>query len=46
MGAARGVDKGLISGAIYASRFIAGLRLGQTTIVAPVYLAEISPGSI
>jgi hypothetical protein len=28
-------------GAIYAGRFIAGLGVGQTTVVAPVYLAEI-----
>lgn len=28
-------------GAVYAGRFIAGLGVGQTTVVAPVYLAEI-----
>ncbi|KAK9371945.1 general substrate transporter [Lipomyces chichibuensis] len=33
-------------GAIYAGRFIAGLGVGQTTVVAPVYLAEIAPASI
>lgn len=32
--------------AVYAGRFIAGLGVGQTTVVAPVYLAEISPASI
>ncbi|PPJ60327.1 hypothetical protein CBER1_01273 [Cercospora berteroae] len=30
-------------GQIYAGRFIAGLGVGQTTVVAPTYLAEISP---
>ncbi|KAJ5296255.1 Alpha/beta hydrolase fold-3 [Penicillium atrosanguineum] len=33
-------------GAVYAGRFIAGLGVGQTVVVAPVYLAEISPASI
>jgi len=33
-------------GAIYAGRFIAGLGVGQTTVVGPVYLAEIAPASI
>lgn len=33
-------------GAVYAGRFIAGLGVGQTTVVAPVYLAEISPKSV
>ena len=33
-------------GAVYAGRFIAGLGIGQTTVVGPVYLAEISPASI
>ncbi|KAK3684497.1 hypothetical protein LTR37_020209 [Vermiconidia calcicola] len=28
---------------LYAGRFIAGLGIGQTTVVAPTYLAEISP---
>ena len=28
------------------SRFIAGLGIGQTTVVAPVYLSEIAPKSI
>lgn len=33
-------------GAVYAGRFIAGLGVGQTVVVAPVYLAEIvRPGS-
>ena len=30
-------------GMLYAGRFIAGLGIGQTTVVAPIYLAEISP---
>jgi sugar porter (SP) family MFS transporter len=33
-------------GAIYAGRFIAGLGVGQTPVVGPVYLAEIAPASI
>ncbi|KAL1965992.1 hypothetical protein VTN77DRAFT_4932 [Rasamsonia byssochlamydoides] len=33
-------------GAIYAGRFIAGLGVGQTAVVSPLYLAEISPASI
>jgi MFS family permease len=33
-------------GAVYAGRFIAGLGVGQTTVVGPVYLAEIAPASI
>jgi MFS family permease len=33
-------------GQVYAGRFIAGLGIGQTTVVAPVYLSEISPKSI
>ena len=28
-------------GAVYAGRFIAGLGVGQTVVVAPVYLAEV-----
>lgn len=30
-------------GLVYAGRFIAGMGIGQTTVVAPTYLAEISP---
>lgn len=30
-------------GMVYAGRFIAGLGIGQTTVVAPSYLAEIAP---
>ncbi|KAK5132040.1 hypothetical protein LTR08_000377 [Meristemomyces frigidus] len=30
-------------GMVYAGRFIAGIGIGQTTVVAPTYLAEISP---
>ncbi|KAJ5987670.1 hypothetical protein N7522_011918 [Penicillium canescens] len=33
-------------GVVYAGRFIAGLGVGQTVVVAPVYLAEIAPASI
>lgn len=33
-------------GAVYAGRFIAGLGVGQTTVVAPVYIAEIAPASV
>jgi hypothetical protein len=28
-------------GAVYAGRFVAGLGVGQTVVVAPIYLAEI-----
>ncbi|KAI4739432.1 MFS quinate transporter [Aureobasidium sp. EXF-12298] len=33
-------------GMVYAGRFIAGLGIGQTTVVAPTYLAEVAPKSI
>lgn len=33
-------------GAIYAGRFIAGLGVGQTPVVGPVYIAEVTPASI
>ncbi|KAI1259824.1 general substrate transporter [Xylariaceae sp. FL1019] len=33
-------------GAVYAGRFIAGLGVGQTTVVGPVYIAEIAPASV
>ncbi|VUC27609.1 unnamed protein product [Clonostachys rosea] len=32
--------------AIYAGRFIAGLGVGQTPVVGPVYIAEVAPASI
>ncbi|RAH75398.1 putative MFS quinate transporter [Aspergillus aculeatinus CBS 121060] len=33
-------------GVIYAGRFVAGLGVGQTVVVGPLYLAEIAPASI
>ena len=33
-------------GQVYAGRFIAGLGIGQTTVVAPVYISEIAPRSV
>lgn len=33
-------------GAVYAGRFIAGLGVGQTPVVGPIYIAEIAPASI
>ncbi|ODH16885.1 hypothetical protein ACO22_06327 [Paracoccidioides brasiliensis] len=33
-------------GQVYAGRFIAGIGVGQTTVVAPTYLAEVSPRAI
>ncbi|KAK6852499.1 MFS quinate transporter [Apiospora arundinis] len=32
--------------AIYAGRFIAGLGVGQTAVVGPIYIAEIAPASV
>lgn len=32
--------------AVYAGRFIAGFGIGQTPVVGPIYLAEISPSSV
>lgn len=32
--------------AIYAGRFIAGLGVGQTPVVGPVYIAEVAPAAI
>ena len=33
-------------GAVYAGRFIAGIGIGETVVVGPVYLSEISPAPI
>ncbi|PLN76254.1 general substrate transporter [Aspergillus taichungensis] len=33
-------------GAVYAGRFVAGLGVGSTVVVGPVYLSEIAPASI
>ncbi|KAF4122018.1 Sugar (and other) transporter [Geosmithia morbida] len=33
-------------GGIYAGRFIAGLGVGMTAVVGPIYIAEISPSAI
>ncbi|RYC58948.1 hypothetical protein CHU98_g7273 [Xylaria longipes] len=33
-------------GAVYAGRFIAGLGVGQTPVVGPVYIAEVAPASV
>ncbi|KAK8080031.1 MFS quinate transporter [Apiospora hydei] len=33
-------------GAIYAGRLVAGLGVGQTAVVGPIYIAEITPASI
>ncbi|PKY05849.1 general substrate transporter [Aspergillus campestris IBT 28561] len=33
-------------GAVYAGRFVAGLGVGETVVVGPVYLSEIAPASI
>ncbi|CAI7590485.1 unnamed protein product [Penicillium palitans] len=33
-------------GAVYAGRFVAGLGIGQTCVVGPIYLSEISPAPI
>ncbi|KAK5000593.1 hypothetical protein LTR66_000566 [Elasticomyces elasticus] len=33
-------------GMVYAGRFIAGIGIGQTTVVAPTYLAEVAPRAI
>ena len=42
LGSARNGDLGMV----YAGRFVAGIGIGQTTVVAPTYLAEIAPRSI
>ena len=33
-------------GQVYAGRFIAGLGIGQTTVIAPVYISEIAPKGV
>jgi MFS family permease len=33
-------------GMVYAGRFIAGVGIGQTTVVAPTYLAETAPRAV
>ncbi|KAF2431158.1 putative quinate permease [Tothia fuscella] len=33
-------------GQVYAGRFIAGIGIGQTTVIAPVYISEIAPKSV
>jgi len=33
-------------GLVYAGRFIAGIGIGETTVIAPVYIAEVAPRSI
>ncbi|KAK5073290.1 hypothetical protein LTR70_010323 [Exophiala xenobiotica] len=33
-------------GQVYAGRFIAGVGIGQTTVIAPVYISEVAPKSI
>lgn len=33
-------------GQVYAGRFVAGVGIGQTTVIAPTYLAEVAPRSI
>jgi MFS family permease len=33
-------------GQVYAGRFIAGLGIGQTAVIAPVYPSEIAPKSV
>lgn len=33
-------------GMVFAGRFIAGIGIGQTTVVAPTYLAETAPRAI
>ncbi|KAF2218576.1 putative quinate permease [Elsinoe ampelina] len=31
---------------VYAGRFIAGVGIGETTVIAPVYISEIAPKSV
>ena len=33
-------------GAVYAGRLIAGIGVGETVVVGPVYISEISPAPI
>ncbi|CAG9941896.1 unnamed protein product [Clonostachys rosea f. rosea IK726] len=32
--------------AVYAGRFIAGVGIGETVVIGPVYLSEIAPAPI
>lgn len=32
--------------AVYGGRFVAGLGIGQTCVVGPIYLSEVSPAPI
>jgi len=33
-------------GQVYAGRFIAGIGIGETTVIAPVYIAEVAPRAV
>ncbi|KAJ5444316.1 sugar transporter [Penicillium daleae] len=41
----QGLNGGSLSG-MYASRFIAGMGIGATTVIPPMYITEIAPKSI
>ncbi|KAJ5812476.1 hypothetical protein N7474_008777 [Penicillium riverlandense] len=41
----QGLNGGNLSG-MYASRFIAGIGIGATTVIPPIYIAEIAPKAI
>lgn len=38
----QGLNGGNLS-AMYASRFIAGIGIGATTVIPPMYITEVSP---